>query len=68
LDDLSEAINLIEPDTYEKHVSDGKNDFADWVELVFGEDYLAEVLRMYSTPLRMMVAIEKYLRNNPPPA
>ena len=62
LDDLSEAINLIDPETFQKHVSDEKNDFAAWVEHVFGEPELAEQLRKFPTPLRMMVSIEKFLR------
>jgi len=62
LDDLSEAINLIDPETFQAHVSGEKNDFANWVDGVFGEAALAENLRKYPTPLRMMVSIEKFLR------
>lgn len=62
LDDLSEAINLIDQDTFSKHVNEEKNDFANWVEHVFGEVELAEQLRKFPTPLRMMVTIEKFLR------
>jgi hypothetical protein len=63
LDDLSEAINLIDPETFQKHVNEGKNDFANWVQHVFGEEELAEQLRKFPTPLRMMVSIEKFLRS-----
>ena len=62
LDDLSETINLIDPETFQKHVNEDKNDFANWVEGVFGEAELAAQLRKYPTPLRMMVSIEKFLR------
>jgi hypothetical protein len=62
LDDLSEAINLIDPETFMHHVNADKNDFASWVEAVFDEKLLAEYLRRYPTPLRMMVHIEKFLR------
>lgn len=62
LDDLSEAINLIEPDTFAFHVNEGKNDFAAWVKGVFGEEGLATQLFEHPTPLRMMVSIEKFLR------
>ena len=62
LDELSEAINLIEPDVFSAHVNESKNDFANWVEHVFGEIELANALRQYPTPLRMMVSIEKFLR------
>lgn len=62
LDDLSEAINLIDPETFMHHVNAEKNDFASWVEGVFDEELLAEYLRRYPTPLRMMVHIEKFLR------
>ena len=63
LDDLSEAINLIDPETFQKHVNEEKNDFANWVQHVFGEVELAEQLRKFPTPLRMMVSIEKFLRS-----
>jgi hypothetical protein len=62
LDDLSEAINLIDPETFMHHVNAEKNDFAAWVDGVFAEHLLAEYLRRYPTPLRMMVHIEKFLR------
>lgn len=62
LDNLSEAINLIEPEVFQQHVNEQKNDFSSWVENVFGEHELAEQLRKFPTPLRMMVSIEKFLR------
>jgi|GEM_PF-3827033 len=62
LDQLSEAINLIEPDIFRAHVNEEKNDFAAWVDNVFEEHGLAEQLRQHPTPLRMMVSIEKFLR------
>ncbi len=62
LDDLSEAINLIDPETFQLHVNKDKNDFANWVQYVFGETELADQLRKFPTPLRMMVSIEKFLR------
>jgi len=65
LDDLSEAINLIDPETFQAHVNKEKNDFANWVEHVFGEVALAGELRKFPTPLRMMVSIEKFLRQIP---
>ena len=64
LDELSEAINLIDPDTFRHHVNEEKNDFANWVQHVFGEEELANQLRKYPTPLRMMVSIEKFLRQS----
>lgn len=64
LDQLSEAINLIEPEVFHAHVNEQKNDFANWVDGVFGEHELAEQLRTHPTPLRMMVAIEKFLRQS----
>jgi hypothetical protein len=62
LDQLSEAINLIEPEVFRVHVNEQKNDFAAWVDGVFEEHGLAEQLRQHPTPLRMMVSIEKFLR------
>lgn len=66
LDELSEAINLIDPDTFHHHVNENNNDFANWVEQVFDEPELAQRLREHPTPLRMMVSIEKFLRNSEP--
>ena len=66
LDDLSEAINLIDPETFQKHVNADKNDFASWVEFTFEEPALGADLRKYPTPLRMMVSIEKFLRQPAP--
>jgi hypothetical protein len=62
LDDLSEALNLIDPETFKRHVNPEKNDFANWVEYVFEEKELASSLRNYPTPLRMMVSIERFLQ------
>ena len=62
LDELSEAINLIDPVTYQRHVGADQNHFADWVEEVFGLSDLAQQFRRYPTPLRTMVSIEKFLR------
>jgi len=64
LDELSEAINLIDPESFQHHVNQEKNDFASWVEHVFGEQELADSLRKFPTPLRMMVSIEKFLRQS----
>jgi len=64
LDELSEAINLIDPESFQHHVNAEKNDFASWVEHVFGEQELADNLRKFPTPLRMMVSIEKFLRQS----
>lgn len=62
LDDLSEAVNLMDPETFHAHVDKEKNDFASWVEFVFEEKELAEQMRKFPTPLRTMVSIEKFLR------
>ena len=68
LDELSEAISLIDLETFQRHVNGEKNDFANWVEHVFGEKALADRLREFPTPLRMMVSIEKFLRQAQTPA
>lgn len=62
MDKLCEAINFMEPDLYTLHVREGRNDFAAWVERTFGEADLGIQMRLHPTPLRMMVAIEKFLR------
>lgn len=62
MDQLSEAINMMEPDLFTLHVREGRNDLAAWVERAFGEVDLGALMRQRPTPLRMMVAIEKFLR------
>jgi hypothetical protein len=61
LEDLVDAVSLIDPETFMAHVNTEKNDFAAWVSDVFGETRLAEYLGRYPTPLRMMVHIERFL-------
>ena len=63
LDDLSERINLSSARTIARHVTEERNDLADWVERVFGLKEMAEQLRRYPTSLRMTISIEKYLRS-----
>ncbi len=69
LDQLSEAINLIDPDTFHHHVNAERNDFANWVQHVFpevlGEEdaaKLADAMRAKRGPLGQMIAVEKFLR------
>lgn len=62
LDELSEAINTASPELFRSLVNAERNELADWVETAFGLPALAEALRLYPTPLRMMVSIEKFLR------
>ncbi len=65
LGDLVEEINLIggDQETFSIYVGPDHNFFADWVEKVFGEMELAAELRRHPTPLRMRVAIAKFLWN-----
>jgi hypothetical protein len=64
LDHLAEAINLSEPELFHQHVNEHKNDFAAWVAGVFEEHELADRLRQFPTPLRMVISIERFLKNN----
>jgi hypothetical protein len=62
LDDLSETINWISPAAFNEYVNEERNDLARWVEDVWGEHELGGKMRQFPTPLRTMVAIEKFLR------
>ena len=42
---LRAYLRMISKPEFEMHVSDKKNDFADWIQHVFGEDELAKQLR-----------------------
>ncbi|MFC1648271.1 hypothetical protein ACFL1B_02320 [Nanoarchaeota archaeon] len=44
LADLRAALRVMSDDIFKSHVSDGKNDFADWVREVYGNDALADAL------------------------
>ena len=47
--DLSRVLKVLSPAQFAHHVNEEKNDFARWVEDVFGEKMLAHRLRRAKT-------------------
>ncbi len=45
LKELANALDTMSQDTYYYHANDGRNDFASWMQGVFGKEQLAESLR-----------------------
>jgi hypothetical protein len=59
--ELKQALTLIPDDTFYYHVSETKNDFADWVKSVVGDEILAQELRHQNHRWGMIVALERHL-------
>lgn len=57
LDELGNALQSMTEKTYRHHVSEGKNDFANWTEHVFGKKKLAEEMRKVKTKKEMAKAV-----------
>lgn len=49
LNDLINALKKMTKETYNYHVSKDKNDFANWIKDVFGNQKLAEEIRKVKT-------------------
>lgn len=45
LKELSEALGIMSDDTFKHHVDKNKNDFANWVRGVIGDDELAKLMQ-----------------------
>jgi hypothetical protein len=50
LKELKEALETMDPEVWRNHVSVEKNDFANWVEGVFGDKQLGLSLRKVKSP------------------
>lgn len=54
LDELKTYLGFMDEETFRHHVKKNKNDFANWIEHVFGKKELAENLRKCSTKDEMI--------------
>ena len=59
LRELYEAMDTMSDDAYSHHIKGKKNDFAEWVETLYGDDKLAHKLRMSKTREQAKRAIEE---------
>lgn len=60
--ELRDALYNITKDQFEYHVSETKNDFAEWVKYVLNEDRVSSVIRKSKTAKSLLSAIEKSLQ------
>jgi len=56
--ELADILQLVSDDIFKYHVTDTKNDFANWINDVFGEPELAKKIRTIRN--KMEVSIELY--------
>ncbi len=61
LSELADMIDSSDEGVFYHHVTDDRNDFANWVEGVFGEKSLADVLRGNRNKDRHVVEILRFL-------
>ncbi len=59
--ELAKALDSMSDDAFYYHVNEGKNDFANWVEHVFGEKQLAEKLFDAKTREQALIVILKHM-------
>jgi hypothetical protein len=64
LNDLRDALNNMNDETFTHHVSDEKNDFAKWVEEVLQDSDLAKKLLKSKTTYSMAKAVDTYINKN----
>ncbi len=59
---LRNALAAMDKEVFSHHVAKGKNDFADWVEVVLLDEECAIALRKAKTPATACAVVEKYLK------
>ena len=62
--ELIKVLKLMHDDEFNYHVTDTKNDFADWIVNVFGADDLATNINDLKTKKEMLECIEKYFEES----
>ena len=55
--ELADTLQLINDDMFKYHVTDTKNDFANWINDVFGESELAKKIKTIRNRLEMSVEL-----------
>lgn len=62
LKDLKDALKKMNKDVFSNHVNKEKNDFAIWVEEVFGETELAKKLKKAMSKTAAFKELDSYLK------
>jgi hypothetical protein len=58
---LRNALSAMDKEVFSHHVAKGKNDFADWVEVILLDKDCAQDLRKAKSPATACVVVEKHL-------
>jgi hypothetical protein len=59
--ELADTLQLISDDMFKYHVTDAKNDFANWINDVFGEPDVAKKIRTIRNRLEMSVELYRHM-------
>lgn len=59
---LADVLSSMEKEVYLHHVTTEKNDFADWVDKVLGDEDCAAALRKSKTANAAKIVVVKYLK------
>jgi len=63
LKELSGALKKMNKETFQNHVNEEKNDFANWVEDVLGDPETASKLRKAKTKTTALKSVNSQLKN-----
>lgn len=59
--ELADTLQFISDDMFKYHVTDTKNDFANWINDVFGEPELAKKIRTIRNKMEVSVELYRYM-------
>jgi len=59
--ELADILQLINDDMFKYHVTDTKNDFANWINDIFGEQELAKKLRTVRNRMETSIELYRYM-------
>lgn len=59
--EFAEAMEWMSEDVFYYHVSDEKNDFANWIESVFGRNDLSDMIKHARTKERIQITLLYYM-------
>lgn len=60
--ELEQVLEHMAGDVFSYHVSEGRNDFADWIEFVLGDTELSAMIREVGTPKKARALVVKRLK------
>ena len=63
LNDMCAILDLIDKDTFDKHVNKEKNDFSNWARAVYNDE-LADSLEKAKTKRTMLRRVKEYIRSS----